>query len=429
MTDVQKPVKQRLLSLDVFRGITIAGMILVNNPGSWKHMYAPLGHAHWNGWTPTDLIFPFFLFIVGVAMAFSFSKRLEQTGSFAALMPQIVRRTAIIFMLGLILAGFPDFRLIGPYILGIAGIGGLLGDSPLVGFGNVKWGRRIGALLLVMAVVFFIFDFGHFQETNLRILGVLQRIALCYFVTSLIIMLFGPSGRAVVIVLLLGGYWFVCNHCSAPDGFEANVVDSSGLLHEWIDRAVLGDHLYKYESPEPEGIISTFPAIATCLIGVFVGQWLRSRREENEKVALLFIVANVALFVGMCMDHSTPINKKLWTSSYVVFTAGMAMHFLAMCYWLIDVKGFRRWAWPFVVFGTNAIAVYVAAGMGARLLSRYHVDVPGGDPITVKNWIFETLYLSWADPVNASLGYALTFVACALLLLVPLHIKRIIIKV
>ncbi len=442
---------ERLVSLDVFRGITIAGMILVNNPGSWDYVYGPLEHAAWNGWTPTDLIFPFFLFIVGVAMAFSFRKRLEQGGNSSLMFAQVVRRTIVLFLLGLFLAGFPDqhlinqmrsgevlpsyffgglslFRLTAPYIFVIAGLAFLYADWPLFQFGaslGTQIRKSLAAALFVGAIVFFCVDFAYFQETQLRIPGVLQRIALCYFFASLIIMHTNLKYWIGAIIAILILYWVIVTGLSPRWGFETGVNGPNGLLQEWIDMRVFGVHVYK-EHPDPEGLLSTLPAIVSVLIGVVTGRWMQSSRERTDKVIGLFVAANILLVLGLWANMDFPINKKIWTSSYVLATAGVALNFLAICYWLIDIRGYRKWSWPFVVFGSNAIVVYVAAGVIARILA-FTKLADGKTPI--KQWIFEHLRCIWNSPFNVSVAYPLIFL---LILLIPMYVlyrRRIFVRI
>lgn len=426
------PKSDRLLSLDVFRGITIAGMILVNNPGSWGHMYAPLGHANWHGWTPTDLIFPFFLFMVGVAMTLSFDRRISRGQSRVRLLEQVVRRTIILFLLGLIMAGYPNWRLIAPFVLFIVGLGFVFADEPPLGLGqNTKATIRkfLGWAILLAAVLYFLIDFSYFQESRLRVPGVLQRIALCYFFAALIIMYTGIRGRIIWTLILLVGYWIIVKMVPAPGGYTANVLGPEGLLHDWLDVKLLGAHLYS-SRPDPEGILSTLPAIATTLTGVLTGNWLKSSRDLPEKIGGLFVAANIALFVGICMDYWFPINKKIWTSSYVVFTSGMALHFLAMCFWMIDYKGYRAWTYPFRVFGTNAITVFFASGIMVRILTRQITfTLADGSTIAARTWLYQTFFASWASPVNASLLFAISYVLLWLLLMMPLYHKKIFIKI
>ncbi|UCG16416.1 MAG: DUF5009 domain-containing protein [Phycisphaerales bacterium] len=428
---------ERLISLDVFRGITIAGMILVNHPGSWGHQFGPVSHAQWHGWTPTDLVFPFFLFIVGVAMAFSFDRRLAQGSSRVHLFGHVVRRTIILFLLGLIMYGSPNLRLIGPYILIIVGLWFLYADEPTLGWGRTSAAQTkkvIAWVLLVGGVAYFALDFAYFQKAHppatspLRVPGVLQRIAVCYFFASIIVMTCGVRGRVIWAALLIVGYWYIVKNVAPPADYVPGFAGRpEGLLHDWLDQKLLGAHLYR-ERPDPEGVLSSLPSIATVLLGVLTGNWLQGSREKKDKVIGLFLAANVALVVGLWMNCAFPINKKIWTSSYVVFTAGLAMHFLSVCFWLIDVKGYKRWAWPFLVYGTNPITVYFAAHLVSRLLFPYKI---GGEEsgVAFKSLVYDNVFASWAEPKLASLLFALTYVVIWCLLMIPMYRKRIFIKI
>jgi predicted acyltransferase len=366
---------QRLMSLDVFRGITIAGMLLVNNPGSWSHIYAPLRHAEWNGWTPTDLIFPFFLFIVGVAMAFSFGKLRERGAEPGALLAKSAKRALILFGLGLLLHSFP------------------------------WWG---------------------FDYSALRIPGVLQRIAVAFLVASAVILWTGWRGQGVAAAVLLFGYWAAMRWVPVP-GVGAGVWEPGQDLGAYLDRAIFGvEHLWSQSRTwDPEGLLSTVPAIATVLLGVLAGHWLRSERGALEKTIGLFLAGNAGLVAGVVWGAAFPINKPLWTSSYALFTAGMALHFLAVCYWLIDVKGYKRWSSPFMLFGVNAIAAYFLSSLTARILGAVVV----GDSLTLKGWLYETLFTSWLAPINASLAFATAYVLLWLGVMAVLYRQRIFIKI
>jgi len=375
--EIQKASANRLLSLDVFRGITIAGMVLVNNPGTWGAIYPPLKHAEWHGWTPTDLIFPFFLFIVGAAVPLAFAKRLEQDGVNKDIYFKIVKRAVIIFALGLLLAGFPFF------------------------------------------------DFA-----NLRIPGVLQRIAICYLIVSIIYLNTKWRTQLLIGVALLLIYWALMKLVPAP-GFAAGDLSKEGNLSGFIDRAILGfNHIWKSAKVyDPEGILSTIPAISTALAGVLTGSWIRSDRSQLEKVGGLFFAGAICVAVGWCWHPFFPINKPLWTSSYVAFTAGMALQFLAFCYWLIDIKGYQRWTKPFVIFGVNALALFVGSGLLARVFSLIHLPRLNGTQGNLQTWLFEHLFLSWASPINASLAYAVSYILFWLFLMWLLYRKQIYIKV
>ena len=279
---------KRLLSLDVFRGITIAGMILVNSPGN-ETAYTPLDHAPWIGLTPTDLVFPFFVFIVGISLVLSLGRRLEEGQDRAALMAQVLKRTLIIFGLGLLLNGFPYYHL-----------------------------------------------------DTIRIPGVLQRIALCYFFGALFFLWTNIAVQIGAVTAILLGYGWVMTHLQVP-GFAVGDLSKEGNFAAYIDRIVFGAHLYR-PVYDPEGILSTLPAIATGLLGNLTGYWLRSPGAPKRKAKGCIQAGFVFLLGGWKWGQYFPINKALWTSSYVLVTAGLALILFGLCYWMIEIKGWRRWS-------------------------------------------------------------------------------------
>ena len=376
--EVQAPGTGRLLSLDVFRGLTVAGMILVNNPGGGS-TYAPLGHAEWDGWTPTDLVFPFFLFIVGVSITLALSKRLDDPEGRRAAVGKVFRRSLVIFGLGLFLARFPFFR--------------------------NSW-REVQDPEAWKAIA-----------TSIRIPGVLQRIALCYLAASLIFLNTRIKGQVLAILGLLVGYWLLMTYTPVP-GFRAGDLARGHDLASYLDRLILPGHIYKKDY-DPEGLLSTLPAIATTLLGVLVGHWFRSGRSPYEVDSGLFVAGTACVALGSAWGAAFPVNKALWTSSFVLLTGGLAMIGLATCYWLVDLRGYRRWASPFRAFGANAIAAYALAAMGARLLNLPTLARPEGKPISVHQLLFNDYFLAALSPHDASLAYALAFVlACFLVVLV-----------
>ncbi len=383
MTPVEAP-STRLVSLDAFRGATIAGMILVNNPGNWSTTYPQLLHSRWNGWTFTDMIFPFFLWIVGVSIQFAFTKRLQRGTTKGRLMMHAVRRSLIIFGLGLLLNGFPF---------------GLLGDT----FSFATW----------------------------RIPGVLQRIAVCYLVSSAIFLSSGPMIEAAWVVALLGLYWIASMVIPVP-GYGAGLLEPTGSLAWFIDSHLLSGHTWVWAPApgfDPEGILSTLPAIATTLMGVLTGRWLQGPHSKEEKTAWMFVVGNVLLLVGVILDMWMPFNKNLWTPSYAILMCGWALICLAVFYWLIDVKGYSKWSKPFFVFGVNAIAVYVLSELVAILLGV--ITLPGSDGVLVplQQWIFQSIFLPLASPIKASLFFAICFDLLMFAFVWGLWKKSIVIKV
>ena len=369
------PAGNRLLSLDFFRGITIAAMILVNNPGDWAHVYPPLLHAQWHGWTPTDLIFPFFLFIVGVSITLAFSVKKENHLPTKDLHWKIIRRTLIIFALGLFLSGFPLYDL-----------------------------------------------------STIRIPGVLQRIAICYLVASLVFLHAGVKVQAVWAFGFLLVYWAAMEWYPVP-GVGAGSYEPGANFSAWVDHYFLDGHVWsKTKTWDPEGIFSTLPAISTTLFGVLTGHLLRQKTAAMKKLIFMLVCGGIAIAIGYAWHHWLPINKSLWTSSYALFMSGMAMVVLGVSYYLIDIKGWRKGIKPFCVYGMNAITVFVLSGIVGRLL--YLIKWPSGEEvITLKEWLVNTIFLPWLSPVNASLAYALCFVFISYLAMYYLYNKQIFIKI
>ncbi len=378
---------KRLASLDAFRGITIAAMILVNNPGTWSAVYAPLLHATWHGWTPTDLVFPFFLFIVGVAVAFAYEKRLAAGAEKGPLVLKALKRSLILFGLGLLLAAYPFFDF-----------------SP-------EFGLR---------------DYG-----TLRIPGVLQRIAVCYFVVTLLFLYARPRWEIVVAIVILFGYWAAMTLIPVP-GYGAGLLDEpAATLAGYLDRVVFGDHLWSAANREwdPEGFFSTFPAIVTTLIGVWTGRLLLTDRQPLDKVVRMLVWGLAALTAGYVWNWFFPINKALWTSSYVLLTGGLAMCGLGVCYWIADVRGRDRWTKPFVEYGVNAITVYVLSGLFLRTLLTIRVPDENGASQSLQVWIFDNVFAPLGAPRLASMIYAVVWVTGFYLIAHWMYRRKIIVKV
>jgi predicted acyltransferase len=355
---LEKADTGRLLSLDVFRGATIASMMLVNNPGNWNAVYPPLRHSPWHGWTFTDTIFPFFLWIAGVSMTLSFAKRLERGDSRARLLKHTLQRAATIFLLGMFLNLFPLF-----------------------------------------------------QFSTVRIPGVLQRIGICYLIAGVIFLFTSLRGQIIWAGGLLLVYCALMKLVPVP-GFGAGVLEKEGNFAQYIDQLVLSGHMWASSKTwDPEGIVSTLPAIATVLFGILTGHLLRWNLTPESRTAWLMVMGNGLMGAGLIWAWWLPINKPLWTSSYSLLMAGMAANVFGCCYWLIDIKGYRRWARPLAIYGMNAIMVYVLAGLLAKLSSFIKVAGIDGSEIAAGKWVYENIYAPLASPVNASLLYALTYVA------------------
>jgi len=376
---------KRILSLDVFRGATIVGMILVNNPGTWAAIYPPLRHAEWHGWTPTDLIFPFFLFIVGVAIVFAYTRRMVQGVPRGRLLKKALRRSIILFGLGLLLHAFPYVTFEPSFAI-------------------------------------------HPRIAHLRIMGVLQRIALCYLVASLLFLYVRPRLWQGLLVLLLLGYWALMSWIPVP-GYGAGVWDSpDSSLAAYLDRLILGSHTWGQRPYDPEGLLSTLPAIGTTLLGVWAGIRLIQSREGAWKVAEIMVLGFGLIIIGYIWDWFFPINKSLWTSSYAVFTGGIAMCMLGMLYWFIDVHGHTRWTRPFVIYGINAITVFFLSGILGRLLIMIKVS-DGEKTVALQRYIFTHVFSGVGSPEFASLLYAMVWVIGWYAILYLMYKKNIVIKV
>lgn len=334
--------------MDAFRGATIASMILVNNPGDGRTTYAPLLHAEWHGWTFTDLVFPFFLWMVGVAMTFSYARRVEEGADKRKLLLHAVRRAALLFLLGLVLNGFPKYDL-----------------------------------------------------TVIRIPGVLQRIALCYLAGAAIFLYTKWRGQVAAIVALCTVYWMLMTLVPVP-GYGPGVLEPIGNFAQWVDSQLLAGHMYSRTKVwDPEGLVSTLPAIANVLFGALTGALLRREDwQPAEKTSWVLVSGAALTFAGAFLGQFMPINKQIWTPPYAVFTSGLAALSFGCFYWLIDVQGYQRGTRWLSIYGMNAIAVYALSGLLARLLTLFGWKAP-----------IYALFAAAAPPYVASLLYALANVA------------------
>lgn len=426
--------QSRLLSLDVFRGITIAGMVLVNNPGTWAAVYPALKHAEWHGWTPTDFVFPFFVFIVGVAIPLALGRRVEQGAMTRDVYLKIIKRSAIIFGLGLVQMGFPFFDVSKtdlPLWVNIVSVALLVAACVLFAMDRFKESVIVFlSMTAFLALVYFVdqgFPYERFEK--LRIPGVLQRLALCYLFASLIFLHTKWRLQALIAVMLMFGYWMLMFLFGAGGYGDYSL---EGNFAGLTDRYFLGEnHIWKASKfYDPEGILSTIPAVASCLIGVLCGQWIKSERSQLDKLGGIFFSGVVLTALGWVWSFWFPINKPLWTSSYVLYMGGLSLCFLAACMWLIDVKGYvKYWTKPFVIYGTNALALYFASSIFARVLIAIKIDVGEGKTVNAQKYVFDTLFAPLAQPIDASLMFALFYVVFWLFLMWLLYRKEIFIKV
>ncbi len=371
---MNESIQKRLISLDAFRGITIMLMILVNNPGTWKHVYPPLLHAKWHGLTPADLVFPFFLFIMGTAMAFSFRRRLDENKPSVLFYTKILRRTFLLIAIGMFLGLYPQF------------------------------------------------DFN-----NMRIPGVLQRIGLCYFFVSMIVIHFKSRGQWIWIAALLLGFWPLMTLIPFP-GHVGEPWALGSNFAQFIDNVLLKGHLGKPDF-DPEGLISTIPAVAQTLLGYRVGRWLQSDREPLAKINGMFVAANALLFLGLILSLWMPVNKQLWTSSYVLVTTGAGLHVLTVCYWLMDVRGWKAWAKPFVIFGSNAIFVYALSSLTTSTLIGLIRFTTADGPMSLWSTIYQNIHQPIFGDTLGSLMFAVIYVLLWLSILSILYKKKVFVRI
>ena len=376
MTQKIKTSSSRLLSLDVLRGITIAGMILVNNPGSWGKIYAPLAHAQWNGLTTTDLVFPFFMFIMGVSMYLSYSKFDFKLSS--KTFTKLLRRSVLLFLIGLALGWF------GLFCRGLNGL-------------------RAEEIPIFEKIVQAASNF-----ENLRILGVLQRLALVSFFGSLLVLIFKPKRIPWLIATLLVFYWLIM-------AITGSYLEDSHNIITIIDKAVLGaSHMYTDHLPDgssvlfdPEGLFSTIPSVAHVLLGVWAGKLISETKDLGEKIQKLFVFGTIILFLGFLIDYGFPINKKIWSSSFVLATCGLASLLLGLLVWIIDIKHKKNWSVFFESFGVNPMFIFVMAGILSVLMSNIGFTY-NNDWMSTKSFI----YNQWLSPVFGEYLGSLVFALC-----------------
>jgi predicted acyltransferase len=396
-TSVAKVAINRVVSLDVFRGLAVAGMILVTDPGTYNAVYWPLLHAPWNGWTPTDMIFPGFLFAVGIALTLSLASRFEKGIGRAKLARHVVFRSVMLFIIGLAVNGFPDYNF-----------------------------------------------------HTIRVPGVLQRIALCYLFAALLYIGVNKNVNAEserqtsrrmavvagVCAMLLAAYWVLLKWVPVP-GFGAGQLDSLGNIGAYVDRLLLGvRHMWVWGlTPgygvtfDPEGLLSTLPAIASTLFGVLAGDWLRTEHSKTRKVIALAGAGVLLVLAGCLLQPLLPINKKMWTPTFALFSGGVSLLIFSALYTILDIK---RWRWgtlPALVLGTNAILAFTISNIITTLTDRIHVNLRDGSVVTLHEWGYRYCFATWLQPIHASLAYALAIVIFNIALVYPLYRQRIFLRV
>jgi predicted acyltransferase len=374
----------RLLSLDFLRGLTIAFMILVNNNGDEVRAYWPLKHAAWNGFTPTDLVFPTFLFLVGISTVFSTASRLAQGATRQSLFLHVVRRSIILFLLGLVVNSFPFFHL-----------------------------------------------------STMRFYGVLPRIAICYLiVASLYLISPGWRGKAALAIAALAGYWILMRFVTVPGygvpGHDIPLLDRDANLTAWVDRHIFAaPHLYE-RTRDPEGLLSTIPALATALLGLLTGIWLRTQRTLAQKISGIAIAGITGVLLGGLWNFTFPINKKLWTSSYVLFAGGLSLLLLALSLTIVDLPEWNAGKQdrslllkPFFIFGTNAIAAYVFSELLAAAIASIHLN----SGLNLQQYFYQTILRAVPNIAFASLLYSILFVIVCWVFVAVLYRRRIFLKI
>lgn len=365
----------RYRSIDVLRGLTVAVMIVVNTPGSWSSVYSPFLHADWNGFTLTDWVFPSFLFVVGNAMSFSLDKYKEK-GDGAFLM-KVTTRFFIIFMIGYILQWFPFIK-----------------------------HDTTGELVIKS------------WETT-RVFGVLQRIAICYLIASIIIQYISQRGVLIVSALILIFYQLILFTWG-----DLTLENNAVLL---FDKWLIGDkHMYHGEGLafDPEGLLSSFPAAVNVIGGYFAGRFIQRHGNSFEAIAKLMVCGSILIFGGLCWDLSFPMNKKIWTSSYVIYSLGINLLLLALLIYIIEIQKHRKWTYFFDVFGKNTLFIFVLSGIGTKLLLFFRI----GDS-NVYNWLYVNIFQPGFGDYNGSLIFALTFLILYWLIGYAMDKKRIYIKI
>ena len=423
-------MKPRLISLDVLRGLTIILMTIVNNPGDWGHVYSPLLHAEWHGCTPTDLVFPTFLFIVGVSVVLATTNKNLNINS----IQKILTRTLRIFCLGLFLSFFSKIQAFGLEGLPLLGVR-LIITAIVVALLFSDYDRRsqfysaigIFAIMIILA-------FGGFADyETVRIPGVLQRIAIVYLIVSFLYLKTNWKTQAFVGVIVLLVYWALMTLIPVPGMGEPNFEKGTNLA-AWLDNYLLPGHLWATSKTwDPEGILSTLPAIGTGIAGLLVGTLLTNHFSKDKKALYLIIGSVSAIVLGLIWNVVFPINKALWTSSYVLYAAGIASACLVVLYYIIDVLGISGWTKFFVIFGVNPMVVFFFSGIIPRVLSNILIDYPDDpthDPIGLQTYFYQFILSPlFSDPMNASLAYALTYLTLWFVVLYILYRKKLVFRV
>ena len=422
-------VRERLISLDVFRGLTILLMTIVNNPGDWGNVYPPLLHAHWNGCTPTDLVFPFFIFIMGVAVPLAMPEKKYDETTFN----KILIRSLRMFCLGIFFNFFGKIQLFGldgiPLLIGRLVITFAVGYALMGSFST----RLKNIFAFGILAIYLILAYGRFENyQDVRLPGVLQRIAVVYFVVSLLYLKTSRKTQILTGAILLLGYWAIMTLIPVPGFGEANLERGTNLA-AWVDSIFLKGHMYhETNNWDPEGILSTLPSIVNGIIGLFIGQILLLTVTKIQKAQRMGMIGTALIFFGLIWDLVFPINKSIWTSSYVLYTTGLATICLTALYYIIDIKEFKKGFKLFVIWGVNPMIVFFASQIipQALVLIRFQHPSLAGEQINLLDYLYRfRIAPFFSNPMTASLAGALTYVAIWTFILWIFYRNKLIFKV
>ncbi|OXB11567.1 DUF5009 domain-containing protein [Flavobacterium plurextorum] len=421
--------RERLISLDVFRGLTILLMTIVNNPGDWGNVYPPLLHADWNGCTPTDLVFPFFIFIMGVAVPLAMPDKFYDDSTFN----KILVRSLRMLCLGIFFNFFGKIQLFGlegiPLLIGRLAITIAVGYALMGSFSSKV--KNILAFSILFIYLFLAYS-GIEAYSNVRLPGVLQRIAIVYFVVSLLYLKTSQKTQIITGILLLFGYWAIMTLIPVPGIGEANLEKGTNLA-SWIDSVLLEGHMYRGTITwDPEGILSTIPSIVNGIIGLLIGQVLQANTIKIQKAQKMGIIGTILIFFGLIWDIVFPINKSLWTSSYVLYTTGLATVFLAILYYIIDIANYKKGFKPFLIWGVNPMIVFFTSQIIPQALVMIEFQNPHNtsEKINLLNYLYSFgIAPFFSNPMTASLAGALTYVCIWTFILWIFYRNKLIFKV
>lgn len=422
-------IKERLISLDVFRGFTVLLMTIVNNPGNWEAIYPPLEHAKWNGCTPTDLVFPFFIFIMGTAISFAMPNKTFDNATFN----KIAVRSLRIFCLGFFLNFFGKieiFQLEGiPLLLARLTITFAVAYALL---GNFSPKIKMYLVIIILSILFFLAYSGIEDFREIRIPGVLQRIGIVYFFASLLYLIANQKTQIFVALGLLFLYWGLMALIPVPGIGAANFEKGTNLA-AWLDSILLKNHMWSSTKTwDPEGLLSTIPAIASGIIGMLMGQLLNRPIKKTEILRRMILVSIVIIILGVVWNVAFPINKSIWTSSYVLFTSGLATLCLSLLYYIIEIANYKKWTKFFLIWGVNPMLVFFFSPIISWTIRAIEIQNPqiNTERINLEDYFYNFWIVpTFTNPLNASLAYALSYALLWSFIVWVLYQKKLVFKV